>query len=451
VKPADAVSADAEPADHGSTDEVVCTAPTPEDAAPADAVPAGTERADQSSAAADAVSAAPAAPAVEHLDQGPADGAADSAAVPPAAAEAGQAAAADDPRLLLARDEKSAEAEGAAGAGVTVPEATRDTGEAASSPAAAAEPRQQAVAAGPQQAAAATTGAPAFPRQPATQPPAAGVSYPHLAQAQPYAVPAPGQAVWAVPPQYAPKERKERPWLRTLGRWATAVGVLAVVGTVTAALVTVPERKDLPGLGTPSDGRWTFPALSLPTLPPGDGPADADAEHVHRVDLRALLLPAPVGATVESGLPGTHGWYPADKLVGLLSASAADPVRKVLQDSGLRHVAAIGWTMPDGTRTEIYLQQFRSVSTIADVDQVESVNGYLAAAPDAGAAGAVNFPDLSSAVVRAAPAGSGHAAVTYGFVPVGDTEMLVVMSSPKQVPVVDFEQVVELENRLLTA
>jgi hypothetical protein len=224
---------------------------------------------------------------------------------------------------------------------------------------------------------------------------------------------------------------------------------MAVVGGVTTAVVTRPARTDVPGLATPSDGRWSFPPLTLPTLPPGNGPESADAQHVHRVDLRQLLLPAPDGATPVPSLPGAHGWLPTASLLALFANQ--DPVKKVLQDSGLRHTAATGWTMPDGTRTEIYLQQFRSRSTANDVDMVESVNGYLVAAPLAGTAPGIDLTGLSQAITHAMPADGGHAAVTYTYLQVGDTEALVVMSNPKSVPAVDFEQVVELQNRLLTA
>ncbi|WP_042454164.1 hypothetical protein, partial [Streptacidiphilus jiangxiensis] len=230
-----------------------------------------------------------------------------------------------------------------------------------------------------------------------------------------------------------------------------AVGVLAVVGSVTAALVAAPARTDIPGLKTPTDGRWSFPALTLPTLPPGNGPSDASAEHVHRVDLRSLLLPAPAGATVEAGLPGAGGWYPTSSLLGLFASSGLVQIKNALQDAGLRHVAATGWTMPDGTHTEIYLQQFRSSATATQADTAESISGYLSAAPDAVSGGAGDLGSLSSATVRSALAASGHPAVTYAYLPIGDTELLVVMSNPKRVPVVDFQQVMLLENRLLTA
>ncbi|MEY9870750.1 hypothetical protein ABH931_000204 [Streptacidiphilus sp. MAP12-33] len=497
--PSDAVPADACPSDAVPGEPVVQAEPV--DGALVDALPADTVLADAvPSDASPGDAAVQAEPAVA------ADGAdgADESAAPAAApaegtsAQAGEAtspgadhateaaapsAVPADPRLLLAReaapgpaDLDAAGAQPAAAAPVVPEVAATPVASPAPASAGGVQPAAASVASPASASASASAGdvqpaaalaqgaspapapapAPPVPAVPvpaphapagAWQQPVAGVAgYPYAGGGQ-----AAPQGVWALPPQYAPKVRKERPWLRTVGRWATAVGVLAVVGTVTAALVTAPARTDLPGLKTPSDGRWAFPALTLPTLPPGNGQGNDDAQHVHRVDLRSLLLPAPAGATAESGLPGTGGWYPTSSLLGLFTSSSAFSVKEALQDAGLRHVAATGWTMPDGTHTEIYLQQFRSTSSASDADMEESVGGYLRAAPTAAGSGNVNLSSLPAANIHAAPAAGGQPAVTYAYLPVGDTEALVVMSNPKQVPAVDFEQVVLLEHRLLSA
>ncbi|MEY9843156.1 hypothetical protein [Streptacidiphilus sp. MAP5-3] len=253
--------------------------------------------------------------------------------------------------------------------------------------------------------------------------------------------------VWALPAAYAPKPRKERTWLRTFARWSSATAVLLVAGAVTAALVTVPARTDIPGLRTPADGRWTFPALSLPELPTG-APAPADSEHVHSVDLRELLVPAPDGATPDATLPGRNGWYPTASFLKMYSTSAS--LLGAFDDAGLRHIAATGWTMPDGTHTQIYLQQFRSGSTASDVDSVEADGVYLASASLAQDATGVDLGSIT-ATVRSLDAEDGHAAVIYAYVTVGDTEALIEMTNPRQIPTVDFRQVVELQDQLLSA
>ncbi|MBF9070843.1 hypothetical protein [Streptacidiphilus fuscans] len=286
------------------------------------------------------------------------------------------------------------------------------------------------------------------PQPPAPTPPPAlhpGVAAP-LPLPQPLPQPLPATA-WALPAELAPKPRKERPWLRTLARWSSATAVLLVAGAVTAALVTVPARTDLPGLRTPADGRWTFPALSLPELPSG-APAPAGNGHVHSVDLRELLVPAPDGASPDATLPGRNGWYPTASFLKLYTTSAS--LLGAFDDAGLRHIAATGWSMPDGTHTQIYLQQFRSNSTASNVDSAEADGVYLTSAADAQDATGVDLGSIT-ATVRSLDAGGGHGAVIYAYLTVGDTEALIEMTNPRQIPTVDFRQVVELQNQLLSA
>ncbi|MFM9797359.1 hypothetical protein ACKI1M_48735, partial [Streptomyces turgidiscabies] len=70
------------------------------------------------------------------------------------------------------------------------------------------------------------------------------------------------------------------------------------------------ERTDVPGLATESDGRWAYPTLVKPPLPSGSpGPfAETNPAGTHHADLRALLLPAPEGATETKALRGSDGW-----------------------------------------------------------------------------------------------------------------------------------------------
>ena len=69
----------------------------------------------------------------------------------------------------------------------------------------------------------------------------------------------------------------------------------SVVGVGCAFAVMAPPRTDLPGLKTPSDGRYVFAPLSLPTLAPGQLPPGdlANTGEQHMADIRKLLLPAP--------------------------------------------------------------------------------------------------------------------------------------------------------------
>ncbi|MFI6447264.1 hypothetical protein [Kitasatospora sp. NPDC050543] len=90
------------------------------------------------------------------------------------------------------------------------------------------------------------------------------------------------------------RARARRRWLAA-ARWSAAVLVLGLTGTAAAIGVTTPDRTDLPGLATKGDGRYTYPQLVLPPLPPlpsgrsTPGPQDAR----HTADLRLLLLPVP--------------------------------------------------------------------------------------------------------------------------------------------------------------
>ncbi|MEZ0064240.1 hypothetical protein ABIA32_000218 [Streptacidiphilus sp. MAP12-20] len=404
------------------------TAVVPTDAVPADAVPAA--------APADVAAEAPAEPESEPArvaagSEGESAGAGDSATVFLAKVPAQESAVAaavpatgQDPRVQLMTEQPDAPEQPAAPAAPTVP--------AQAWPPPAPVPPHPYV--------------PTAAGVPGPPPPGYGQPYP----AQPGAQPMAGGGVWALPAAYAPKQRKPRPWLRTVGRWTTAAAVAVAVGVGGAVLVTQPARTDIPGLKTPADGRYTFPALSLPTLPPAPGGLPAPDTGVHQVDLRGLLLPDPVGAKADAALPGRGGWFPAKSFLDLLANPGV--LKSTFSDVGLRHIAATGWTMPDGTHTQIYLQQFRSPTGTGTVDSVEGSLGDLVAAPHAQSDPSVNL--LSTLVgpsVHLAPAQGGNPSVRYGYFESGDTEVLVVMSNPKEVPTIDFEQVVDLQVRLLTA
>lgn len=96
---------------------------------------------------------------------------------------------------------------------------------------------------------------------------------------------------------------------RAAVRWSAAVVVCALAGTGTALAVTAQERTDLPGLATPKDGRYTFPALVLPQLPTGKAVPKENTNR-HAAELRALLLPTPQeagGSLTPAAAPATGG------------------------------------------------------------------------------------------------------------------------------------------------
>ncbi|MFD9322262.1 hypothetical protein ACFWDQ_32220 [Streptomyces sp. NPDC060053] len=175
---------------------------------------------------------------------------------------------------------------------------------------------------------------------------------------------------WAAPPQdptalQAPAAPKDRRVLRALSRWAAVVTVFAALGAGTAYGIASVERTDVPGLATESDGRWAYPEITMPPLPSGS-PRPFDTKNwaqSHYADLRALLLPAPEGATDDKALHGADGWLPTKDFLTVFETEAdQEGVGQLLTDNGLRHTAARGWTTPDGTHTRVYLLQFDTES-----------------------------------------------------------------------------------------
>uniref|UniRef100_UPI0006940471 hypothetical protein n=1 Tax=Streptacidiphilus carbonis TaxID=105422 RepID=UPI0006940471 len=259
--------------------------------------------------------------------------------------------------------------------------------------------------------------------------------------------------VWAVPPHLLPVPPRDRSWLRTALRWTAAVVVCAAVGTATAFAVTAPRRTDIPGLRTPADGRYAFPALTLPALRSGAvGPGDGttlDASGVHTADLRKLLLPAPAGAKVDTSYPGASGWY--DTAAFAAKYTDASKVADDLQDDGARHVAATAWTGPDGTRTEIYLLQFRSTHSTTDLYDT-ACEASPAVAPDALVDPNLviqDFPSGTDFVARTGEAKNGHPAAQITCIQNGDVAAVVVMTNPERVNPVVADQVDTLQAELL--
>ncbi|MGX1544062.1 hypothetical protein [Streptomyces adustus] len=253
---------------------------------------------------------------------------------------------------------------------------------------------------------------------------------------------------------------KDRRVLRAVLRWTAAVGVFAAVASASAYGITGMERTDVPGLATQSDGRWDFPALVRAPLPSGSPApfAEANEANAHYADLRALLLPAPKGATPDKALNGADGWLPTkDYLAEYAVADDRQELGQTLVDSGLRHIAARGWTTPDGTRTRIYLLQFGTAAVADKLYAGEAVpfsNPKHQVQGDSTSVYDEDFPD------RAAVSGVerqvyreqkpyGPEQVREAYVSAGDVFALIVQSRKGAAAAVPFQQTVALQSQLL--
>jgi hypothetical protein len=261
-------------------------------------------------------------------------------------------------------------------------------------------------------------------------------------------------------PEPEPPVRKDRRVLRAALRWTVAVVVFAVAGAGTAYGVTQMKRTDVPGLATASDGRWDYPEIVMPPLPSGSpGPfVRANKTGAHYADLRALVLSAPKGAKADAALRVTDGWLAAkDFLAQYASAGDREEFGQKLTDNGLRHIAARGWTTPDGTRTRIYLLQF---DTAAVVDELFSPGLISYGSPAYALTGAPDatyddgYPEAArsekvtmSAFNEAKPYGAEQ--VRQAYLSAGDTIALVVQSRKGSAKAVPFQQTVALQSQLL--
>ncbi|MFD4571686.1 hypothetical protein ACFWNK_10670 [Streptomyces sp. NPDC058417] len=258
----------------------------------------------------------------------------------------------------------------------------------------------------------------------------------------------------------APARAPGRPLLRAVLRRTAAVAVFAAVGTATAYGVTGMERTDVPGLATESDGRWDYPVLVRPPLPSGSPApfAESNTAGSHHADLRALLLPAPAGAVEDKALNGSDGWLDTEKyLAEYTGGYHRDTLRAELRNHALRHVAARGWTTPDGTRTRIYLLQF-ATGTVSEFLQATDAVPFTSPTHEVrGAAGAVydeHFPPRAalagiktSPYVEAKPYGAEQD--RFAHIAAGDVYAVVFQSRRGSAAAVPFQQTVTLQSQLL--
>jgi hypothetical protein len=241
--------------------------------------------------------------------------------------------------------------------------------------------------------------------------------------------------------------------LRAFARWTAAVLVFAALGGAAAYGVTQPRRTDIPGLETPDDGRWTYPALKLPKLPVGKPGAFAESGNPgerHYADLRKLLLPLPQGAKADKDFADSEGWLPTATFLELYEKDKRKDLAQRMDQNTLRHIAARAWTMPDGTRAEIYLLQYSS-EPYADDGQQALDSAAFVEAPSAELAvhDYDGIPSDVSAMVydEEKPRGAQH--VRYAYLSAGDTVALVYLSRKGSQPSVPFDQTVMLQSQLL--
>ncbi|MFF3312675.1 hypothetical protein [Streptomyces sp. NPDC002952] len=262
-------------------------------------------------------------------------------------------------------------------------------------------------------------------------------------------------------PSPAPAVKKDRRVLRAVLRWTAAVTVFAALGASTAYGITRMERTDVPGLATESDGRWDYPRLTRPPLPQGSPRpfAEENLAGAHFADLRELVLPAPRGAKVDPVLKGEDGWLPTkDFLAEYASKEDREEFAQTLVDNGLRHVAARGWTTPDGTHTRIYLLQFGTAAVEENVYRGDgltafrapkyAVRGATESGTDDAYPPAARVEDVRRTVyTETKPYGPEQ--VRQAYLSAGDTMALIVQSRKGHAEAVPFQQTVTLQSQLL--
>ncbi|UQX02220.1 hypothetical protein [Streptomyces sp. RerS4] len=253
----------------------------------------------------------------------------------------------------------------------------------------------------------------------------------------------------------APKDRRV---LFAFLRWTAAVLVFGAVGTGVAYGLVRPERTELPGLSTKDDGRWTYPTLVKPTLPPGAAQpfAEDNEEGVHYAGLIQLLLPAPEGSTPDAGLKLEKDQkVSVDTFLEEYESTVRTKMKDGFTNDGLREIVARGWTMPDGTRTRVYLLRFHSSGF---VDAFEgcginmNLNGVNRIEGDSAWSKVKNLqepPDLADVSLFTEAAPYGDEQLVAGCVKGGDTQAVIFQSRKGQVASVPFHQTVILQDQLL--
>jgi hypothetical protein len=261
-------------------------------------------------------------------------------------------------------------------------------------------------------------------------------------------------------PASEPRPPKDRRILRAVLRWTAAVVVFAACGAGTAYGITAMDRTDVPGLATRSDGRWDYPVLEKPPLPSGrPAPmAGADSAGSRHADLRELVLPVPKGVKADPALRGTDGWLDRKVFLAEFTEDQREDIAQKFTDYGLRHIAARGWTMPDGTRTRIFLLQF-STAAVAEKAMSEELTDYSSPVhpfrgaelyqPDEGFS-TVPRPKDISVVPYSEQKPYGAAQLRLAYLSAGDTVAVVEQSRKGGAAAVPFRQTLILQSELLS-
>jgi hypothetical protein len=241
---------------------------------------------------------------------------------------------------------------------------------------------------------------------------------------------------------------------RNVLRWTGAVVLTLAVGGGVAFAISVPQRTDIPGLSTPADGRYAFPALGLPTLPAGQPAPSASANlsaQQHLADIRTLLLPKPDGATA-SGVKSA-GW-----MQDAYTLFSNQNSKVVFAEYGFRHAATTAWTSSDGATTKIYLLQFSDGPAAASADgalakDFVSTNGAtgMSSVLSGVESGAVTHSlTLTDNVTADYATVTANGKITrYGAFIAGDVVAVVIQSGPAGLPLAPFAQVLTLQAELL--
>jgi hypothetical protein len=303
------------------------------------------------------------------------------------------------------------------------------------------------------------------------------------------------QPVEPAAPGAAAEEAREAHRATAL-RWGAAALLLLLSGTATAVAMTAQARTDIPGLRTANDGRYVFPALTLPPLPSGRPVPSADkGNRRHYADLRGLLLPAPRGASDVSGPPSIPVPVSAGSSANSApsvssspaasagpaastdpSASAATDAASVsasagwakcseftdryrspalptaaLDENACRAATKRVWTGPDGTRTEIWLLSFGSGTEAGSLYRdlgPSDLKGVpaLTAAPGRIDAGTGTVPKLFATKETGSTGDPVGREVLFSD---GDVFASIVMTDPKGVPLQAFQQVTLLQEAML--
>ncbi|MEU2392403.1 hypothetical protein [Streptomyces sp. NPDC007369] len=241
-------------------------------------------------------------------------------------------------------------------------------------------------------------------------------------------------------------------------RWIAAAAAFAAFGTGTAYGITRAERTDLPGLATAGDGRWDYPVLAKPTLAPGaPQPFAADnKDGIHYAALFQLLLPAPAGSAPDKELKVEQDQKVSeDAFLEEFEPTVRAKMKQEFADEGLRQIVGRGWTMPDGTRTRVYLLRFASSGfaesrercginmNVKGVNRIDEDDDWVKAKL------AQPRPGRDSMELFAEAPPVGDEEVRVGCVQAGDVQAAVFQSRKGSVASIPFHQTVILQGQLL--